>query len=600
MTYQVINPFIQFVDPKNGNPLSAGSVYFGRQDSDPKNQPANRINVYAVQDNGSEVLLSQPITLNGAGQPQYSGSVKQIKIELYAGELSYALQLFNKNGSQKGYSPRVYSLLDMITGVSKDALANVNSTVIIGGAEAADVGKVANLFVTPEMFGAVGDGIANDSAAIKNWLESPYKKVGKRGATYNLGLLAGDASLASTNGLDHDIDFNYCKMVCAGDISAVYTATAMFRVTNGRLSVRNLAGFNDTNFASRGAGRGVAPWLIVNDGVNTEGYSLENIVLDNCQSFGTFFSADSAYQAKGIQIGSGCVMKGNCERGITLSDSGSSISGSFRLSGTVNRNLFAQNVSGIDLLIYGGTCAASNGNVLVTCSDGKTMSNIKLRIRNEQIYSVSVIAKGAGSTFKNIDIDVWSDAIGDTATEVIRFGAQDNAGNWLPSVNFTARDIKFKVRSNTKQFVEFAMQTYSINVEYVSLDVFGNYTFYNQGPRTYFEMKNKFYKSETLSSIAVPLSIDTSRFIKNVANIGLEIYVKGSGSGGVEIAAKYYVKAFKDSGGALNTFSSSTIYSFPVSGGGATLSASGQNINVTYSGFAGVLFGTVAVSLFEF
>lgn len=476
-------------------------------------------------------------------------------------------------------------------------LASADSTVSIAGVPAEDL---SNRVVTPEMFGAVGDGVANDSLAIKAWLERPNKKQAKYNAIYNLGIIAGDVSLASTTGIDHDIDFNYCKIVCAGDISSTYTATAMLRVTNGRLSVRNLDGFNDTNFASRGAGRGVAPWLIVNDGVNTEGYSLENIVLDNCQSFGTFFSTDSTYQARGIEIGAGCVIRGNCERGITLSDSGSNISGSFKLLGAVNRNIFAQNVSGVDLLIYGGTCAASNGNVLVTCSDGKTMSNIKLRIRNEQIYSVSVIAKGASSTFKNIDIDVWSDGIGDVATEVIRFGAQDVSGNWLSSVNFTAKDIKFRIRSNTKQFVEFAMQTYSTNVDYVSLDVFGNYTFSNQGSKTYFDIKGKYYKSEILSSTAVPINIDTSRFIKNVANIGLEVYVKGSGSGGVEIASKYYVKAFKASDGTLSSFSATSLYSIPTSGGAVALSSSGQNIVATFSGFTGVLYGTVAVSEFEF
>lgn len=135
MSYQVINPFIQFVDPINGKPLSAGSVYFGRQDSDPKNQPANRINVYAVQDNGSEVLLAQPITLNGAGQPQYSGSVKQIKVELYSGETSYAIQVFNKNGAQKGYSPRVYSLVDIA------GLASPSSDVSIAGVKAKDIAR---------------------------------------------------------------------------------------------------------------------------------------------------------------------------------------------------------------------------------------------------------------------------------------------------------------------------------------------------------------------------------------------------------------------------------------------------------------------------
>ncbi len=130
MSYQVINPFIQFVDPTNGNPLSAGSVYFGRMDSDPKNQPANRINVYAVQDNGTETLLAQPITLNGAGQPQYSGSVKQLKVETYTGESAYCVQVFSKSGSQKGYSARVYGMIDL------QSLAAVDSTVVIAGFQA--------------------------------------------------------------------------------------------------------------------------------------------------------------------------------------------------------------------------------------------------------------------------------------------------------------------------------------------------------------------------------------------------------------------------------------------------------------------------------
>ena len=135
MSYQFINPFVQFIDPINGKPLAAGFVYFGRQDTDPKNQPANRINVYAVQDNGTEVLLAQPITLNGAGQPQYSGSVKQLKIELYSGELSHSVQVFNRNGAQKGYTPRASASIDALS------LGSVDSSVLIAGVEAE---KVAN------------------------------------------------------------------------------------------------------------------------------------------------------------------------------------------------------------------------------------------------------------------------------------------------------------------------------------------------------------------------------------------------------------------------------------------------------------------------
>ncbi len=158
MSYQVINPFIQFVDPINGKPLSGGSVYFGRQDTDPKNQPANRISVYAVQDNGTEVLLAQPITLNGAGQPQYSGSVKQLKVETYTGESAYCVQVFSSSGSQKGYSSRVYSLLDL------QALAAVNSTVVIAGMQAQTIVKRISSFVTPEEYGLVEGADAGNTA----------------------------------------------------------------------------------------------------------------------------------------------------------------------------------------------------------------------------------------------------------------------------------------------------------------------------------------------------------------------------------------------------------------------------------------------------
>lgn len=166
MSYQVINPFIQFVDPINGKPLSGGSVYFGRMDTDPKNQPANRLNVYAVQDNGSEVLLSQPITLNGAGQPQYNGSVKQIKVELYTGELAYAIQVFNSSGSQKGYSSRVYSIVDLA------ALAAADSSVVIAGEEAWKMATKLRsvnclMFVDPTNHAAAISGAYNVGSAVQ-------------------------------------------------------------------------------------------------------------------------------------------------------------------------------------------------------------------------------------------------------------------------------------------------------------------------------------------------------------------------------------------------------------------------------------------------
>lgn len=231
MSYQVINPFIQFVDPINGKPLSAGDVYFGRMDSDPKNQPANRINVYAVQDNGTEVLLSQPIELNGAGQPQYSGSVKQIKVELYAGESAYAIQLFNKNDSQKGYSPRVYGVVDILS------LGAVNSSVSVGGVTAGNLARKYSEFVSINDFGALGVG--NDKAVFQ--AAANACKIGKTlwlgDATIELGTLS-----AGEIGVLIDSPFNM-QIIGSG-------ATVKCTAVVGRSSMIGLK--NPINFKSFG------------------------------------------------------------------------------------------------------------------------------------------------------------------------------------------------------------------------------------------------------------------------------------------------------------------------------------------------------------
>lgn len=160
MSYQVIDPFLEFTNPANGQPIGIGSVYFGRPDSDPKKQPANRISVYAAQDNGTEVLLSQPITLNAAGQPQYNGSPKQLRIELAGSDTSYCVQVFDKNGAQKLYTARVVPALDTDVGVSKAALAADGSTIGIGGVTAGLVGVALgaenNIFY-PESYAVAGE-----------------------------------------------------------------------------------------------------------------------------------------------------------------------------------------------------------------------------------------------------------------------------------------------------------------------------------------------------------------------------------------------------------------------------------------------------------
>lgn len=100
----VQSPFTHLVDPTTGRNLGLGNAYFGSIDSSPATNPTSRINVYAVQPDGSELLISQPITMSAAGLFIRNGSPVQLRVD---GE--YALQVMNFQGVQSYYAARVGS-----------------------------------------------------------------------------------------------------------------------------------------------------------------------------------------------------------------------------------------------------------------------------------------------------------------------------------------------------------------------------------------------------------------------------------------------------------------------------------------------------------
>lgn len=166
MTYQAINPLLTFCDSFTGRPLTNGKLYFGRMDTDPKGNPSMRLNVYAVQPDGSEVLMAQPILLNIAGQPTYEGDPIQIKVELYGTEKAYSLQKDNWFNADRGYIDRVYSFVDLQTfeaALESSSPFGVPMADVVSGSQAAGLS-------TPETINVPADypTIAAAFASIQN------------------------------------------------------------------------------------------------------------------------------------------------------------------------------------------------------------------------------------------------------------------------------------------------------------------------------------------------------------------------------------------------------------------------------------------------
>lgn len=95
-------PFTHITNPTTGRNLGLGKAYFGVIDGNPFTNPADRVNVYAVQPDSSELLVSQPILASSAGVLVYNGSPVQLRVD---GE--YSLAVTDQNDAQVYYAARV-------------------------------------------------------------------------------------------------------------------------------------------------------------------------------------------------------------------------------------------------------------------------------------------------------------------------------------------------------------------------------------------------------------------------------------------------------------------------------------------------------------
>lgn len=78
-----------------------GKVYIGQIDTDPVN-PANQIQVYLENEDGSHVPVSQPLIINAAGYPVYNGQIaKFVTVQ------GHSMAIYDAYGTQQFYYPNV-------------------------------------------------------------------------------------------------------------------------------------------------------------------------------------------------------------------------------------------------------------------------------------------------------------------------------------------------------------------------------------------------------------------------------------------------------------------------------------------------------------
>ncbi|QGU14016.1 hypothetical protein GNG27_04855 [Leclercia sp. 119287] len=143
-----------------------GKIYIGQPDTDPTN-PANQIQVYVENEDGSLVPVPQPIIINTAGFPVLNGQIKKfVTVQNYSMEVrdAYNAQQFYFEDVAKYDPDRLRADLAKSTG---SELIGVQApfTNAVPRTQAAKNGDTISI---KDFANVVGDGVHNDTAGINN------------------------------------------------------------------------------------------------------------------------------------------------------------------------------------------------------------------------------------------------------------------------------------------------------------------------------------------------------------------------------------------------------------------------------------------------
>jgi hypothetical protein len=157
MTALSVQPPFPILTDIDGQPLEDGYIWIGVVNLAPITNP---ITVY--WDAALTIPASQPIRTRG-GYPMNSGTPAR----LYVGS-DYSIQVQNRNGSV------VYTSLDNNGPLGGGTISSVDVTFLQAGANAVERTAQSKMRETVSVkdFGAVGDGVADDTAAIQAALDS--------------------------------------------------------------------------------------------------------------------------------------------------------------------------------------------------------------------------------------------------------------------------------------------------------------------------------------------------------------------------------------------------------------------------------------------
>ena len=188
----------EYLGDVTGRPLDYGMVWFGQPNKDPEFYP---IDIF--YDAELTLPAAQPVRTKG-GYLNGNGDI----VEIYAAQNEYSVKVLDSYGRKVFYRPKVTTISNAISTIENKIKLNffgsVDRTLIERSMDSVSV----------EDFGAVGDGITDDTEALQNAINAQvalkFKANAKYKTTAPLILKHGTSGGVTYNNL---IDFNYAQII---------------------------------------------------------------------------------------------------------------------------------------------------------------------------------------------------------------------------------------------------------------------------------------------------------------------------------------------------------------------------------------------------